>query len=212
MFSGLREDLRAVLARDPAARNRLEVLLCYPGMHALWGHRIAHWLWNRRLRLTARLFAHLVRRRTGVEIHPGARIGRRVTIDHGCGVVIGETAEVGDDVHLYSGVVLGATSRRPGKRHPTVEAGAVLGAGAVLLGPIRVGRGVRVGAGTVVRTDVPPGATVLPPVPTVASRSPADLPLPAARRGAVLRPAAPRPAAGAADGHEGRAHCDLPGV
>jgi len=167
MFRRVREDIRAMLARDPAARHPLEVFLCYPGLHALWAHRINHWLWKRGFKLLARLLAHWVRRRTGVEIHPGARIGRRVTIDHGLGVVIGETAEIGDDVHLYSGVVIGGVSRERRKRHPTIEAGVVIGAGAVLLGPIRVGRGARIGAGAVVREDIPPGAVVLPGGPRV---------------------------------------------
>ncbi|HAF70059.1 MAG: Serine O-acetyltransferase [Acetothermia bacterium 64_32] len=165
MFKGIREDIRAMLERDPAAGHPLEVLLCYPGLHALWAHRINHWLWNRRLRLLARFLSHLVRLLTGVEIHPGARIGRRVTIDHGMGVVIGETAEIGNDVHIYSGVVIGGVSRKRAKRHPTIEDGVVVGAGAVLLGPIRVGKGAKIGAGAVVRCDVPPGAVVLPPNP-----------------------------------------------
>ena len=165
MFKRIHEDIRAMLERDPAARRPLEVLLCYPGMHALWAHRLNHWLWNHRLKLLARLLAHMVRRRTGVEIHPGARIGRRVTIDHGMGVVIGETAEVGDDVHLYSGVVIGGVASEPRKRHPTIEDGVVIGANAVLLGPIRVGQGAKIGAGAVVRGDVPPGAIVLPGSP-----------------------------------------------
>lgn len=163
MLRRVQEDIQAMLARDPAARHPLEVLLCYPGMHALWAHRINHWLWNHRLRLLARLFAHVVRGCTGVEIHPGAQIGRRVTIDHGMGVVIGETAELGNDVHLYSGVVIGGVSRKRVKRHPTIEDGVVIGAGAVLLGPIRVGKGAKIGAGAVVRHDVPPGAVVLSP-------------------------------------------------
>mgnify|MGYP000070601241 CR=1 FL=1 len=167
MLRRIREDIQALLERDPAARHPLEVLLCYPGMHALWAHRVNHWLWNRRLRLLARLLAHIVRRRTGVEIHPGARIGRRVTIDHGMGVVIGETAEIGDDVHMYSGVVIGATARQKGKRHPTIEDGVIIGANAVLLGPIRVGKGAKIGAGAVVRQDVPPGAVVFSPSPAV---------------------------------------------
>lgn len=164
---GIVDDIRAVRARDPAARSALEVLFLYPGMHAVWAHRIDHWLWRRGWRFPARALAHLVRRWTGVEIHPGARLGRRVTIDHGMGVVIGETAEIGDDVHLYSGVVLGGVAARPGKRHPTVESGVVLGAGAVVLGPVRVGKGARIGAGAVVREDVPPGAVVLAPRPWV---------------------------------------------
>lgn len=163
----IKEDIRAMLERDPAARHPLEVFLCYPGLRALWAHRLNHWLWNHGLKLVARLIAHWVRRRTGVEIHPGATIGRRVTIDHGLGVVIGETAEIGDDVHLYSGVVIGGVSRERKKRHPTIEAEVVIGAGAVLLGPIRVGRGARIGAGAVVREDVPAGAVVLPSSPRV---------------------------------------------
>lgn len=155
-------------ARDPAARSWIEVFLCYPGLHAVWLHRASHWLWRHRAKLLARAFSHLIRWATGVEIHPGARLGRRVTIDHGMGVVIGETAEIGNDVHLYSGVVLGGVSRKPVKRHPTVEDGVVIGAGAVLLGPIRVGKGARIGAGAVVRTDVPPGTIVLAPSPTIA--------------------------------------------
>lgn len=164
-MSGLGDDIRAVRARDPAARSTLEVLLLYPGMHAVWAHRVNHWLWRHGWRFLARALAHLVRWWTGVEIHPGARLGRRVTIDHGLGVVIGETAEVEDDVHLYSGVVLGGVAARAGKRHPTVESGVVLGAGAIVLGPVRVGKGARIGAGAVVREDVPPGAVVLAPKP-----------------------------------------------
>ena len=167
MFKRIREDIRAMLERDPAARHPLEVFLCYPGMHALWAHRVNHWLWNHRLRLLARLLAHIVRRRTGVEIHPGARIGRRVTIDHGMGIVIGETAEIGDDVHMYSGVVIGGVSLERRKRHPTIEDGVVMGANAVLLGPIRVRKGAKIGAGAVVRDDVPPGAIVLSPKPVL---------------------------------------------
>ncbi len=166
-FRGIREDIRAMLERDPAARNALEVLLFYPGMHAIWAHRVNHWLWNHGLRFLARFLAHLVRLLTGVEIHPGARIGRRVTIDHGMGVVIGETAEIGNDVHMYSGVVIGGVSRKPVKRHPTIEDGVVIGAGAILLGPIRIGKGAKIGAGAVVREDVPPGAVVLAPAPGI---------------------------------------------
>jgi serine O-acetyltransferase len=160
-FKRLCEDIQTAFARDPAARSVLEVLLCYPGLHALWLHRLAHFLWQKRLKLLGRLLSHLNRFLTGVEIHPGARIGRRVFIDHGAGVVIGETAEIGDDVLLYQGVVLGGTSLSRGKRHPTVEDGAVIGAGAILLGPIRIGRGARIGAGAVVIKSVPPGATVV---------------------------------------------------
>ncbi len=185
MFRGIREDIRAVLSRDPAARNAWEVLLLYPGMHAIWAHRINHWLWRHHLKFLARFLAHIVRFLTGVEIHPGAKLGRRVTIDHGMGVVIGETAEVGNDVHIYSGVVLGGVATEKKKRHPTVEDGVVIGANAVLLGPIRVGKGARIGAGTVVRDDVPPGAIVLAPKPWVTMKPdlveklpPTELPFP----------------------------------
>ena len=161
LFQGIREDIRAMLERDPAARHPLEVLLFYPGMHAIWAHRLNHWLWIHGFKFLARFLAHIVRLLTGVEIHPGAKLGRRVTIDHGMGVVIGETAEIGNDVHMYSGVVIGGVSRRPVKRHPTIEDGVVIGANAVLLGPIRVGKGAKIGAGTVVRDDIPPGAVVV---------------------------------------------------
>lgn len=161
MFCRLREDVQATMAKDPAAKRFLEVLLCYPGMHALWMHRINHWFWSHRLRLLARFLAHIVRRRTGVEIHPGARIGRRVVIDHGMGIVIGETAEVGDDVLIYQGVTLGGVSFQDRKRHPTVEDGVTIGANAVLLGPIHVGKGAKIGAGAVVRQDVSPGEVIL---------------------------------------------------
>ena len=163
MLRRIREDVRAVQARDPAARHFLEVLLCYPGMHALWAHRINHFLWKHGFKLLARFLAHIVRRRTGVEIHPGALIGRRVVIDHGMGVVIGETAMIGDDVHMYSGVVIGATSRCRGKRHPTIEDGVIIGANAVLLGPIRVGRRAKIGAGAIVRHDVEAGEVIRAP-------------------------------------------------
>lgn len=167
MFRGIRGDIAAMRSRDPAAHSALEIILCYPGLHAVWLHRMSHWLWRHGLKLLARIFSHWVRWGTGIEIHPGARLGRQVTVDHGMGVVIGETAEIGNDVHLYSGVVLGGLSRKPMKRHPTVEDGVVIGAGAVLLGPIRVGKGARVGAGAVVRTDVPAGAVVVAPSPVV---------------------------------------------
>lgn len=150
MLQRIREDVRSVQARDPAARHFLEVLFCYPGMHALWIHRFNHFLWNHGFKLLARVSSHIVRRRTGVEIHPGAQIGRRVVIDHGMGVVIGETAMIGDDVHVYSGVVIGATSRVGGKRHPTIEAGVLIGANAVILGPINIGKRAKIGAGAVV--------------------------------------------------------------
>jgi len=161
VFGRLREDIETVLAKDPAARNTAEILLCYPGLHALWFHRVAAWLWRHRLRLLARLLCHISRFFTGIEIHPGARIGRRFFIDHGMGVVIGETAEIGDDVLVYQGAVLGGTSLQKTKRHPTVEDNVVIGAGAMLLGPITVGKGARIGAGSVVVKPVPAGATIV---------------------------------------------------
>lgn len=161
MFRGLREDIRAVFDRDPAARSFWEVLTCYPGIHALMLHRVAHWLWGHRLRWLARFVAHLSRFLTGIEIHPGATIGRRFFIDHGMGVVIGETAEIGDDVTLYHGVTLGGTSWNRGKRHPTLENGVVIGAGAKVLGPIVVGEGAKVGSNAVVTKAIPAGATAV---------------------------------------------------
>jgi serine O-acetyltransferase len=155
------EGIDAIMARDPAARSRLEVLLCYPGLHAVAMHRLAHRLWTWHLRLPARLLSHIARMLTGIEIHPGARIGRRLVIDHGDGVVIGETAELGDDILIYHQVTLGGTSLVAGKRHPTVGNGVILGAGAKVLGPILVGDGARVGANAVVVSDVPAGATVV---------------------------------------------------
>lgn len=158
---GIREDIRTVYEKDPAARSTLEVLCCYPGLHAIWMHRVAHSLWNKNFFFFARLVSHISRALTGVEIHPGAKLGRRVFIDHGSGVVIGETAEVGDDVLIYMGVVLGGTALEKKKRHPTVENGVVLGSGAIVLGPITIGRGAKVGAGSVVIRSVPPEATVV---------------------------------------------------
>jgi len=160
-FAVLREDLRTVFAKDPAARNTLEVIFCYPGLHALWLHRIAHFLWRHKLRFVGRLLSHINRFFTGIEIHPGATIGRRFFIDHGMGVVIGETAEIGDDVLMYQGVVLGGTSHEKKKRHPTIGNNVVIGAGATLLGAINVGDGARIGAGSVVVQSVPPGTTVV---------------------------------------------------
>jgi serine O-acetyltransferase len=155
------EDVRAVLARDPAARRALEVVLVYPGLHALWIHRVAHGLWRRDLRLCARVLSHAARFATGVEIHPAARIGRRVVIDHGMGVVIGETARVGDDCLLYAGVVLGAKTQARTQRHPALGRKVVVGTNAAVLGPIAVGDGARIGAGAVVLEPVPAGATVV---------------------------------------------------
>ncbi len=161
MFERLREDIETVFARDPAARTVWEVLFCYPGLHALWLHRLAHLLWRHQLHFLGRLVSHVNRWLTGVEIHPGARIGRRVFIDHGMGVVIGETAEIGDDVLLYQGVVLGGTTSQKTKRHPTIGDNVVIGAGATLLGAITVGANARIGAGSVVIQSVPAGATVV---------------------------------------------------
>lgn len=157
----IREDIRAIIEKDPAARSRFEIFLCYPGLHALAVHRVSHLLWLKNRRFMARLLSHMARFLTGIEIHPGARIGRRVVIDHGMGVVIGETAEVGDDVLLYMGVVLGGTTLTKGKRHPTLGNGVVIGSGASVLGPITVGEYAKIGAGSVVVRDVPPGATVV---------------------------------------------------
>lgn len=161
MLSRLREDINCVFDRDPAARSAWEVLTCYPGFHALQCHRLAHWLWGHRLRWLARWISHWGRWLTGVEIHPGATIGRRVFIDHGMGVVIGETAEIGDDCTLYHGVTLGGTSWNKGRRHPTLERGVVIGAGAKVLGPISIGEGAKIGSNAVVVRDVPPGATAV---------------------------------------------------
>ncbi|GBG01415.1 serine acetyltransferase [Azospira sp. I13] len=161
MFARLREDIHSVFDRDPAARSVLEVLTCYPGIHAVTLHRLAHWLWGHRLRWLARFLAHFSRFLTGIEIHPGATIGRRFFIDHGMGVVIGETAVIGDDVTLYHGVTLGGTSWNKGKRHPTLENGVVIGAGAKVLGPITMGAGAKVGSNAVVVRDVPGGATAV---------------------------------------------------
>ena len=161
MFSRIREDIRNVFARDPAARGVVEVFFCYPGLHALWMHRVSHWLWRHHMKLPARILSQWGRFTTNIEIHPGATIGRRFFIDHGTGVVIGETSEIGDDVLMYQGVSLGGTSLDKGKRHPTIGNQAVIGAGAIVLGPIVVGNGARIGAGSVVVKPVPPGATVV---------------------------------------------------
>ncbi len=160
-FAQLREDVACVFARDPAARNRMELVTIYPGVHAIVSHRVAHALWRRKLRYTARLMSFLTRMFTQIDIHPGARIGRRFFIDHGSGVVIGETAEIGDDVTLYHGVTLGGTSWSEGKRHPTLGDKVVVGAGAKILGPITVGNGTRVAANSVVISDVAPGMTMV---------------------------------------------------
>jgi serine O-acetyltransferase len=155
------ELVRAIRERDPARPGRLEAVFCYAGLHAVLWHRLSHALWRAGLRGLARFSSHLARLFTGVEIHPGAKIGRRLFIDHGMGVVIGETAEVGDDVLIYHGVTLGGLSGQPGKRHPTIEDNVVIGAGAQVLGPIRVGHGARIGSNAVVIRGVPPGCTVV---------------------------------------------------
>jgi len=160
-LASIREDLATVLERDPAAKSRLEVFLCYSGLHAVWFHRINHWLWNRHLYLLARWLSQVVRFFTGIEIHPGAQIGRRLFIDHGMGVVIGETATVGNDVTLYQGVTLGGTGKEHGKRHPTIGDNVVVGGGAKILGNITVGNNCRVGAGSVVTRDVPDDSTIV---------------------------------------------------
>lgn len=161
MFRRLREDINSVFARDPAARNFLEVLTNYPGLHALLAHRLSHWLWQKNCKWLARSLSQLFRVLTGIEIHPGATIGRRFFIDHGMGVVIGETTEVGDDVTLYQGVTLGGTSWHKGKRHPTLEDGVIVGAGAKILGPFTVGAGAKIGSNAVITKAVPSGATVV---------------------------------------------------
>lgn len=161
MFAGIREDIKSVFDRDPAARNTFEVLTTYPGLHAIWWHRLSHRLWRANWTWLARFISTFARWLTGVEIHPGAKIGRRCFIDHGMGVVIGETAEIGDDCTLYHGVTLGGTSWSAGKRHPTLGNGVVIGAGAKVLGPLDVGENARIGSNAVVVKDVPAGATVV---------------------------------------------------
>jgi len=160
-FKRIHEDIDSFIERDPAARSRLEVLLCYPGLHALMFYRLSHSLWKRDWKLLGRFISHVAKVLTAVEIHPGATIGRRFFIDHATGVVIGETAEVGDDVTIYQGVTLGGTTLNEGKRHPTVGNGVIVGSGAQVLGPITLGEGVRVGANAVVLNDVAEGVTVV---------------------------------------------------
>jgi len=161
MFDHVKEDIAIVFERDPAARTHWEILTTYPGVHALLMHRASHWLWTQRLYWLARFNSHIARWLTGIEIHPGATIGRRVFIDHGMGVVVGETAVIGDDCTLYHGVTLGGTSWNKGKRHPTLENGVVIGAGAKVLGPITVGTGAKIGSNAVVVKDVPANATAV---------------------------------------------------
>jgi serine O-acetyltransferase len=176
MLDSVREDVRTALESDPAAKSVSEVLTCYPGLHAVWLHRVAHRLWNSGLQWLARLVSHAARFLTGVEIHPAAEIGRRCFIDHGSGVVIGETAEIGDDVHMHHGCTLGGNDPRPVKRHPTLEDGVTLGADATLVGDITIGEGATVGAGAVVVDDVPPETTVtgVPAEPVEAGTTTAD--------------------------------------
>ena len=161
LLSLIREDVANVMESDPAAKSRLEILLCYAGLHAVWFYRVNHWLWNHGLGLAARWLSQVARFLTGIEIHPGAKIGRRLFIDHGMGVVIGETTTVGDDVTLYQGVTLGGTGKEHGKRHPTIEDGVVVGGGAKILGNITIGKNCRIGAGSVVLRNVPDNSTVV---------------------------------------------------
>jgi serine O-acetyltransferase len=165
LFKNLRDEIDATLARDPAARSRLEVVLCYPGFQALLYYRLAHWLWQRGWKFSGRFASHLGRCATGIEIHPAARIGKRLFIDHGMGVVIGETAEIGDDCTLYDGVTLGGTrptrDQQSQKRHPTIGNDVIIGAGAKVLGPFKIGDGARIGAAAVVLKEVPDGATMV---------------------------------------------------
>jgi len=174
MFNRLKEDVSSVFHRDPAARNTFEVLTNYPGLHALLLHRLAHWLWGLGLKWLARTISTISRWLTGIEIHPGATIGRRFFIDHGMGVVIGETTVIGDDVTLYQGVTLGGTSWNKGKRHPTLANGVVVGAGAKILGPFEVGEGAKVGSNSVVTKAVPAGATVVGIPGRVIAKRPAE--------------------------------------
>jgi serine O-acetyltransferase len=161
MFHRIRNEINVIFERDPAAQSVLEILFCYPGFHAVRFHRAAHWLWERNLRFPARLLSHVSRFLTGIEIHPGATIGEGFFIDHGMGVVIGETAEIGKNVTLYHGVTLGGTSWQKGKRHPTIEDNVIIGANAAILGPIRVGENSKIGSGSVVNKEVPPHSTVV---------------------------------------------------
>ncbi len=161
LLASIREDVAMVMEHDPAAKSRLEVFLCYSGLHAVWFYRVNHWLWNHRFLLLGRWLSQVARFLTGIEIHPAAKIGRRLFIDHGVGVVIGETAVVGEDVTLYQGVTLGGTGKEHGKRHPTIEDNVVVGGGAKILGNITVGRNCRIGAGSVVLRSVPEDSTVV---------------------------------------------------
>lgn len=161
MFQEIRDEIKSIMDRDPAARSALEVILCYPGFHAIILHRIAHWLHNHRLKLLARMVSQFSRFMTGIEIHPAAKIGKRLFIDHGMGVVIGETTEIGDNVTIYQGATLGGTGKEHGKRHPTIGNGVVISTGAKVLGPFKVGDNSKIGAGAVVLKEVPPNCTVV---------------------------------------------------
>jgi len=161
MIKNLREDINSVFERDPAARNAFEIIFCYPGLHAIWFHRLAHWLWCHRLYFLGRFVSQFSRFMTGIEIHPGAKIGRKFFIDHGMGVVIGETAEIGDNVTIYHGVTLGGVTWNKVKRHPTIGDNVVIGSGAKILGPFTVGKGARIGSNSVVVKEVPENATVV---------------------------------------------------
>jgi serine O-acetyltransferase len=161
MFETIKEEIQVVFERDPAARSTLETIFTCPGFQAILFHRFNHWLWNKKLNLLARMTAHVARFLTGIEIHPGAQIGRRFFIDHGMGIVIGETSEIGDDVSIYHGVTLGGTTWKKGKRHPTLKDNVVVGAGAKILGPITIGKGARIGCNAVVVKDIPPDSTVV---------------------------------------------------
>lgn len=161
MFEKLKADIQTVFDEDPAARTVLEIIFCYPGLHAIWSHRIAHFLWEKNMHFLARFLSHISRGLTGIEIHPGAKIGKRFFIDHGMGVVIGETSQIGNNVLVYQGVVLGGTTREKTKRHPTIGNNVVIGTGAALLGNITIGDNARIGAGSVVVKDVPERATVV---------------------------------------------------
>ncbi|MDP2971585.1 MAG: serine O-acetyltransferase [Deltaproteobacteria bacterium] len=161
MWERLKEDIQTIKERDPAAKNYVEIFLCYPGLHAIWLHRIAHFIYKKRWYTTARLISHLNRSLTGIEIHPGARIGRRLFIDHGMGVVIGETTEIGDDCLIYKGVVFGGTTLEKKKRHPTLGNRVIVGSNSTILGAITIGDGAKIGSGSVVVKAVPPGATVV---------------------------------------------------
>ncbi len=160
-FSLLKEDIQTVFKKDPAARSWVEVLLCYPGLHAIWAHRVSHYLWKRNFFFFARLLSHITRFFTGIEIHPGAKIGRGIFIDHGMGIVIGETTEIGDDVLLYKGVVLGGTSLKKEKRHPTLGNNIIVGSNAIVMGAITIGDNARIGAASVVTHNVPANATAV---------------------------------------------------